>query len=83
METEVRAPMSCKQCRKEIKTEIVKYMPCTKIFHPSCHRLHKVLNSANELVPCLGKFEVCNLKGGEINEIGKLKSKDSRESILE
>lgn len=55
----------CRQCRKEIKTQIIKCMPCEKLFHPSCHKLHRVYNTANELIVCPGKWEIYNIKTGE------------------
>lgn len=53
----------CRQCRKEIKTQIIKCITCDKIFHPSCHKLHKVYNAENELVTCSGKYEIFTVKG--------------------
>lgn len=55
-------------CRKEIKTQIIKCITCDKIFHPSCHKLHKVCNAENELVTCSGKYEIFTVKG---NNTGK------------
>ena len=56
-----QTPVICKQCRKEVKTEALKCIPCEKIFHPGCIKLHKVYNSSNELIPCKGKIE--DIKG--------------------
>lgn len=58
----------CKQCRKEIKTQLFRCTPCDKEFHPSCHKLHKVYNADNELINCNGKYEVFtirDIKSGE------------------
>lgn len=52
----------CRQCRKEVKNEIHRCIPCEKYFHPGCVKLHKVYNSKNEYVPCTGKFEIIRLK---------------------
>lgn len=51
-------PVFCRQCRKDIKTQAIRCIPCDKIFHPGCHKLHKVYNEDNELIPCTGKTEV-------------------------
>lgn len=59
-------PAICRQCRKDIKTEIIMCVPCDKGFHPSCHKLHKIYNAYNELVPCKGKIEIFTLKGGSL-----------------
>jgi len=48
----------CRQCRKEIKTEIHKYIPCEKVFHPNCVKLHKVCNTRKKLISCKVKVEV-------------------------
>ena len=61
-------PTICRQCKKDIKTELIKCVPCEKVFHPSCHRLHRVYNAANELVPCKGKVETYVLKQGATAE---------------
>lgn len=69
----------CRHCRKDIKTEAWKCVPCEKLFHPSCHKLHKVYNAFNELIPCKGKSEVFtvsvakdNSKEVSNNESGQL-----------
>ena len=56
----------CRQRRKVIKTEIIECEKCVKFFHPSCHKLHKVANSVNELVPCKGR--VRHLVKGNVKE---------------
>lgn len=53
-------------CRKDIKTEIIVFVPCDKGFHPSCHKQHKIYNASNELVLCKGKIELFSIKGGSI-----------------
>jgi len=63
---------ACRQCRKEIKTETYKCVTSMENFHPSCHKLHKVYNSAKELVPCTSKVEIFTAKGGNVYENGKL-----------
>lgn len=68
METKQQASVLCRQCRKEIKTEVIKCVPCVKLFHPSCHKQHKVYNTENELVPCNGKMERCIVKSGMSTE---------------
>jgi len=44
-------------------------VPCDKSFHPSCHKQHKIYNSANELVPCKGKYEIYQQKSGSAAEV--------------
>lgn len=66
MDKKKALPTICRQCRKDIKTEIIVCVPCDKGFHPSCHKLHKIYNAANELVPCKGKMEIFTIKGGSI-----------------
>lgn len=68
----------CRQCRKEIKTDAYKCMTCIKNFHPSCHKLHKVYNSANELVPCGGKVEAITVKSR--NENGRPSTTEERQT---
>lgn len=58
----------CKQCRKEIKTQLFKCIPYDKEFHPSCHKLHKVYNADNELINCTGKYEVFTIKENKSGE---------------
>lgn len=58
----MQGPNMCGQCKKDIKTEVCKCVPCDKIFHPGCVKIHKVYNTANELVPCKGKTEVYVIK---------------------
>lgn len=60
----------CKQCKKEIKTQLFKCIPCDKEFHPSCHKLHKVYNAENELVICNGKYEILTIKENKSGETG-------------
>jgi len=62
---------ACRQCRKEIKTETYRCVTSMENFHPSCHKLHKVYNSAKELVPCTSKVEIFTAKGGNLYENGK------------
>jgi len=59
-------PTICRQCKKDIKTEVIVCIPCDKGFHPSCYKLHKIYNSSNELVPCKGKSETYTLKSGSV-----------------
>lgn len=58
----------CKQCRKEIKTQLIKCTPCDKEFHPSCHKLHKVYSADNELINCNGKHEVFTIRDNKSGE---------------
>lgn len=58
----------CRQCRKEIKTQLFKCVPCDKEFHPSCHKLHKVYNMDNELMNCNGKYEILTIKDKKSDE---------------
>ena len=67
----------CRQCRKEIKTQLVKCIPCDKIFHPSCHKIHKVYDSANELVSCPGKYEIFTIKNTHTGETSSVKERKS------
>jgi len=62
MEVKIQGPVVCRQCRKEIKAEVVKCVPCDKLFHPGCAKLHKAYNKEDELVLCKGKTEVFTLK---------------------
>lgn len=65
----------CRQCRKEIKTQMIKCIPCDKEFHPSCHKLHKVYNVTNELINCPGKWEIFTIK---VNNSGETSSAKER-----
>lgn len=62
MEAVIQEPIVCRQCRKEVKTEVYRCLPCDRCFHPSCYRQHKVHNASNELVPCKGKMETYIIK---------------------
>lgn len=64
MDTKTVRPITCRQCRKDIKTEVHRCVQCDKQFHPSCIKLHKVYNQTNELIPCKGKTEVTVVAGG-------------------
>jgi len=75
---EVKGPAICRQCRKDIKTEVHKCVPCDKLFHPSCVKLHKIYNTANELVPCKGKTEIYVTKSS-VNENISVAGGSSRE----
>lgn len=66
----------CRQCKKDIKTEVHRCMQCDKQFHPSCIRLHKVYNQNNELILCKGKAEVLVVAGGSGNRDRRLSSCD-------
>jgi len=66
MEEKKAVPTLCRQCRKDINTELIVCIPCDKSFHPSCHKQHKTYNSYSELVPCKGKFEIFTQKGGSM-----------------
>lgn len=59
----IKGTVSCRQCRKDIKTEIHRCVRCDKVFHPSCVKIHKVYNEVNELVPCDGKLEKYSVRG--------------------
>lgn len=65
----LKGPVKCRQCRKEIKTDVCVCVSCDKAFHPSCHKQHKVYNTANELVPCKGNAEVFSVKGGSSESV--------------
>lgn len=71
-----KAPV-CRQCNKEVKTEVHYCMPCDKFFHPGCSKLHRVYNKANELIPCGGKIEKYMVKSD-----GKMSGESSRERKL-
>ncbi|CAK9822952.1 hypothetical protein ANTRET_LOCUS1382 [Anthophora retusa] len=60
--TQTDKQVICRQCRREIESQIIECTSCNKLFHPSCHKLHKVYNSANELVICFGKCEIITIK---------------------
>ena len=65
---EVRRPAICRQCKKDIITNVVKCVPCEKLFHPSCIKLHKIYNKDNELEQCKGKTETFVLASGSSRE---------------
>lgn len=46
----------CRTCRKKIKLEVIKCIPCAKIFHPGCVQMHKVYNR-NKEITCTGDRE--------------------------
>lgn len=69
----------CRQCRKDIKTEIYVCLQCDKGFHPSCHKQHRIY-VYNELVPCKGKIEIFTIKGGFIEEGNSVKRGGSVDS---
>lgn len=56
MEARLQGSVACRQCKKDIKTEIHRCVPCDKLFHPSCVKIHKKYEGI-ELVPCKGKTE--------------------------
>lgn len=64
MDTKTVRTITCRQCRKDIKTEVHRCVQCGKQFHPSCIKLHKVYNQTNELIPCKGKTEMLVVAGG-------------------
>lgn len=80
MEPHVPVQIDCRQCRKEIKTEACKCLPCEKYFHPSCYKQHKVYNRANELVPCEGRMEkyFINQMGENSKERKRLEAEEGR-----
>lgn len=61
MDRKKTLPTICRQCRKDIKTEIIVFVSCDKGFHPSCHKQHKIYSALNELVPCKGKIEIFSI----------------------
>ena len=77
---EVRRPAICRQCKKEIITNVVKCVPCEKLFHPSCIKLHKVYNKDNEIVPCTGKTETFVLKSSASENSGASGSSRERKT---
>lgn len=50
--------VKCMQCRKDIKAVIHECKYCLKSFHPSCAKIHKVINSKDQMVPCKGQIEI-------------------------
>jgi len=72
---------ACRQCRKDIKTETYRCMLSMENFHPSCHKLHKVHNFANELVPCTSKVEIITAKWGTLYENGKTTNTVNEKSL--
>lgn len=75
--TQTEKQVICKQCRKEIRTQFIKCIPCEKIFHPSCHKLHKVYNSVNEPVTCSGKYEIFTIRCNNTGEESSVKQRKS------
>lgn len=61
MDVRSQGPAICQQCKKDIKTEIHKCVPCDKLFHLSCMKLHKKYEGT-ELIPYKGKTEVFTIK---------------------
>lgn len=79
----IKGPVTCRQCRKDIKTEACRCVRCDKVFHPSCMKLHRVYNTDNELVPCDGKMEKYLVKsGGEEPKQGERSASTSSTTVL-
>jgi len=84
---EVKGPAICRQFRKDIKTKVHRCMSCDKLF-PSCVKLHRIYNAANELIPCKEKTKVyvikssvnenINVAGGSSKERKVSSTEDSR-----
>src|SRR5436190_20578539 len=53
--------VKCMQCRKEIRAVIHECKYCIKIFHPSCAKIHKVINTKDQMVPCKGQIEIITI----------------------
>lgn len=85
MDTKTGKTITCRQCRKDIKTEVHRCVQCDKQFHPSCIKLHKVYNQMNELIPCKGKVEVLVIAGGSGSRDRNASSSEAQilESIME
>lgn len=85
----IPAPVICRQCKKEVKTELFKCINCNKFYHPSCCKQYRVHNRANELVPCDGKIEKYTVTlengnvTGECSKEYKEIDKENRGSCLE
>ena len=80
-----KSSMPCRQCRKNIKTEAWKCVPCDKLFHPSCIKLYKVYNTANELVPCKGKAKnwIIKMMSTNVKEISNSKGDTKKVTIAD
>lgn len=77
-ELKAKTPVICRQCRKEIKTEAWRCIPCEKLFHPGCHKLHKIYNPSNELVLCNGKTEIITVKVTKEDSTGSDSCKEQK-----
>lgn len=56
------------QCKKEIRSTIHECKFCIKSFHPSCAKIHKVINSKDQMVPCKGQIEVITISADNKEE---------------
>ncbi|CAL1672858.1 unnamed protein product [Lasius platythorax] len=74
--------IKCMQCRKEIKSITHECKLCIKSFHPSCAKLHKVINAKDQLVPCKGQIEVITIStdNKEEDQTKKCRRGDEAES---
>ena len=53
--------VKCMQCRKEIRAVIHECKFCIKTFHPSCAKIHKVINTKDQMVPCKDQIEIITI----------------------
>lgn len=86
MDSRTVRTITCRQCRKDIKTEVHRCVQCDKQFHPSCIiRLHKVYNQNNKLIPCKGKTKVLVIAGGSDCRETNMSSSEAQisDSIME
>lgn len=60
--------IKCRLCRKEIKSVIYECKLCIKSFHPSCAKLHNVINAKNQLVTCRGQIEIVAISADNKDE---------------
>jgi len=71
--------VKCMQCKKEIRSTIHECKFCIKAFHPSCVKIHKVINSKDQMVLCKGQIKVITISADNKEEEVSKKSKRENE----
>lgn len=71
--------VKCMQCKKEIRSTIHECKFCIKIFHPSCTKIHKVINSKDQMVLCKRQIEVITISADNKEEEVSKKTKRENE----
>lgn len=79
---DIQASVQCRQCRKDIKTKAYRCIPCDNPLASSCHKLHKVYNAANELVPYIvEKYTAKSVNSIESGATGQESSRKDRKML--